>query len=112
MLTWLLARMKRRREGDVSPTPASKLTRLSKTPQRDREETSDEHSTSSEHQQQGSSPAVIYLVEKKIPSGQLSHLKTVARRKSFSLSTSLDDSVTHVVSALPSYERTEAVLKT
>ena len=110
------------------------------TPDRDGTPLSHHHSTASHsHQQQ---PVVIYIVGKKIPSGQLSHLKTVAGRKEFSLSSSMkwvevaslslslslssslnsvlrtvtwfspfcSDSVTHVVSALPTLERVEAAL--
>ena len=92
--------MKRRLAREVSP--ASKLTKLSEKPDhRDH--------TTPEAQPSG---AVIYLVEKKIPSGQLSHLRNVARRKNIALSDSFNASVTHVVSALPSYERTEDALST
>ena len=98
--------MKRQRTGtdDDSPPASVKLARLQEIPH---------HEPSPLKECQQSSPSqktVIYIVEKRIPSGQLSHLRTVARRKDFDLSPSFDGSVTHVVSALQSYERTEAAL--
>lgn len=56
-------------------------------------------------------PCLIYIVSKKIPSGQLAHLKGIARKKNFHLSATLNDNITHIVSALPSHERTQAVLE-
>lgn len=98
--------MKRQRTDDDSPPASEKLARLQETPR---------HESSPPKECQQSSPnhkTVIYILEKRIPSGQLSHLRTVARRKDFDLSASFDGSVTHVVSALQSYERTEAALNT
>ena len=110
--------MKRRRE-EREVCQITKVPRTSETPPRDvdRDEARDEVPASPEHGQppapspRPSQAAVILLLGRMIPSGQLSHLKAVARRKDFNLSASLDDSVTHVVSALPTYERTEAALK-
>lgn len=98
--------MKRQRTDHDSPPASEKLARLQESPH---------HESSPPKECQQSSPSqktIIYIVEKKIPSGQLSHLGTVARRKDFDLSPSFDGSVTHVVSALQSYERTEAALNT
>ena len=95
--------MKRQRTGDDSPPSSVKLARLQETPR---------HESSPPKQSSPNHKTVIYIVEKRIPSGQLSHLRTVARRKEFDLSASFDGSVTHVVSALQSYERTEAALNT
>ena len=92
--------MKRRREAEGAASPSTKLTRLSET------------SPCDGKQATSIKKAVIYLVEKRIPSSQLSLTRTVAKRKNISLSDSFDSSVTHVVSALPSYELTENALDT
>lgn len=105
--------MKRRRTDDVSHTASIKFTRLQETPQKGVDVTHHEPPSPTECQRpRPCQKPVIYIVEKRIPSGQLSHLRTVARRKGFDLSASFDGSVTHVVSALQSYERTVAVLNT
>lgn len=79
-----------------------------------------------------SKQCLIYIVSKKIPSAQLSHLKGIAKKNKFPLSTTLwwdilcnyylhgrhildpcalSDDVTHVVSALPSFERTQTIIE-
>ncbi|XP_064382969.1 DNA-directed DNA/RNA polymerase mu-like isoform X2 [Halichondria panicea] len=52
---------------------------------------------------------LIYIVEKKISSGHLSHLKEIAKKKGFSVANFISQDVTHVVTTLP-FERLTSVL--